>query len=212
MKKKLYHKYYKSEEDDFLYSVAEDYECVANIVSIIAPDLRGTPYKRAMPSKKQFLRTLAFIAYLFKKYGKHLSYSIGAGGRPIDKTPAELLAWLKQQWETGKYKDIDYGVWFELEESVIPLHYMPALDPKFNKHTGTWDSLHNYYKIAWKLEDSPVGGDIMGFESKQGWLFRFNKQTGEFLARHALDYVVTLFRPKEGLNYYLKQLELYGNG
>jgi hypothetical protein len=205
MKKKLYHKYYKSEEDDFLYSVAQEEESVGSIAHIVSPELRGTP------SKKQFLRTLAFIAYLFKKYGKHLSYSIGAEC-PIDQTPAELLAWLKQQWETGKYEDIYYGVWFELEESVIPLHYRPALDPKFTKHTGTWDSLPNYYEIAWRLKNCPLGGDIMGFESKQGWLFRFNKQTGEFLARHALDYVVTLFRPKEGLKYYLKQLELYGNG
>jgi hypothetical protein len=207
MKKKLYHKYYKREEDVFLYNVSQGDESVDNIVHIIAPGLRGTP------SKKQFLRTLAFIAYLLEKYGKHLSYSIGAEC-PIDQTPAELLAWLKQQWETGKYDEIDYGVWFELEESVIPLEYRVVLDVKLTKHTGRWDSFFNYSEIARKLAACPVGGYIMGFESKQGWLFRFNKQTGEFLARHPepVDYVATLFLPKEGLKYYLKQLELYGNG
>jgi hypothetical protein len=117
-----------------LYNVADDCESLSNIVYIVSPGLRGTP------PKKQFLRTLAFIEYLVEKYGKYLSYSIGSA-YPIDKTPAELLAWLKQQWETGKYEAIDYGVWFELDESVIPLEYKPALDVKLTKPTGMWEGV-----------------------------------------------------------------------
>ncbi len=47
--------------------------------------------------------------------------------------------------------------------------------------------------------------------SRQGWTFRFNSQTGEFLTMHPRGYIETFFRPKQGLNYYLKQLQRYGN-
>jgi hypothetical protein len=67
-----------------------------------------------------------------------------------------------------------------------------------------------YYNRAVSLSESQVGGKIMGFTSKQGWTFRFNSATGEFLTTHPKDYIETFFRPKGGINYYLKQVELYG--
>ncbi|UGU17896.1 hypothetical protein LS482_08445 [Sinomicrobium kalidii] len=68
-----------------------------------------------------------------------------------------------------------------------------------------------FYKRAINLADSPVGGHIRGFTSKQGWTFRFNSRTGEFLTTHPNGHIETFFRPKQGLDYYLKQVQLYGN-
>ena len=94
----------------------------------------------------------------------------------------------------------------------------PRLDSKFAKHAiknaewSQWGSISKsaYYNRAVNLAESQVGGKIMGFTSKQGWTFRFNKATGEFLTTHPNGYIETFFRPKGGLDYYLKQLQLYG--
>ncbi|WP_439415072.1 hypothetical protein [Larkinella sp. GY13] len=67
-----------------------------------------------------------------------------------------------------------------------------------------------YYNRAVKLAESQVGGKIMGFTSKQGWTFRFNKVTGEFLTTHPNGHIETFFRPKSGIDYFLKQVKQYG--
>ena len=76
-----------------------------------------------------------------------------------------------------------------------------------------WGSISKeaFYKRAVNLADSPVGGHVRGFTSKQGWSFRFNSRTGEFLTTHPNGHIETFFRPKQGLDYYLKQVQLYGN-
>ena len=37
----------------------------------------------------------------------------------------ELIRWLKGQFDTGKYTEIHYGIWFELDKTVIPPEYIP---------------------------------------------------------------------------------------
>jgi RHS repeat-associated protein len=92
----------------------------------------------------------------------------------------------------------------------------PNFAKKFTKHSGEWSqwgsiSKNAFYNRAVKLADSPVGGSIRGFTSKQGYGFRFNTRTGEFLTTHPNGTIQTFFRPKQGLDYYLKQVQLYGN-
>ncbi|CAA7195192.1 hypothetical protein [Chryseobacterium potabilaquae] len=93
--------------------------------------------------------------------------------------------------------------------------WVKKLTKHFSKHTkdwSSWGSISNvaYYKRAVKLADSNIGGKVVGFVSKQGWTFKYNKATGEFLTIHPKGYIETFFRPKGGMNYYLKQLQLYG--
>lgn len=41
-------------------------------------------------------------------------------------------------------------------------------------------------------------------------MFQFNSKTGEFLTIHPKGYLETFFRPSQGMDYYLKQVQLYG--
>ncbi|MBG6131244.1 hypothetical protein IWQ47_002888 [Aquimarina sp. EL_43] len=92
----------------------------------------------------------------------------------------------------------------------------PNAANKFGQHSGEWSQWGSISKEAFrnraiKLADSPIGAHIRGFTSKQGYGFRFNTRTGEFLTTHPNGTIQTFFRPKQGLNYYLKQVQKYGN-
>jgi len=41
-------------------------------------------------------------------------------------------------------------------------------------------------------------------------MFKFNSKTGEFLKIHRKGYIETFFRLSQGLDYYRKQVQLYG--
>lgn len=90
-----------------------------------------------------------------------------------------------------------------------------TLAKKFGKHADKWSqwgsiSQKAFYNRTVKLADSPVGGHIQGFTSKQGWNFRFNSKTREFLTTHPNGHIETFFRPTNDMDYYLKQIKLYG--
>jgi hypothetical protein len=107
-------------EHEFLLDVGIDYVPLNDIVrSIIGME------KLRRPTEEEFVRALDFIAYLFEKYGEHLKCSTGAGAHPIDKAPKELIDWLKKQFDSGKYTEIHYGIWFSLDTEVIPPEYIP---------------------------------------------------------------------------------------
>ena len=110
-------KYLTRLEDWFLSSVAIDHVALDEITLEI---MRKWRY---YPTARQFQKVLAFIIYLHRKYGKHLRYTIGTE-RPIDKNFYEFLAWLQDEYNEGRYKlNIDWGVWFDLDEEVIPKQY-----------------------------------------------------------------------------------------
>lgn len=102
------------------------------------------------------------------------------------------------------------------EQLLLGAGKFPRFDFKFGKHAPEWAqwgsiSKTAYYNRAVSLAESQVGGKIMGFTSKQGWTFRFNSATGEFLTTHPNGYIETFFRPTGGMDYYLKQVQLYGH-
>jgi pyocin large subunit-like protein len=66
-----------------------------------------------------------------------------------------------------------------------------------------------YLKRAKNLLNSDVGGDIDGFVSKDGWVFRYNKRTNEFATAKPDGTIETLFRPKEGMDYWNNQINTY---
>ncbi|MVT07966.1 DUF6443 domain-containing protein [Chitinophaga tropicalis] len=103
-----------------------------------------------------------------------------------------------------------------LPAKVITAGRFPRLDYKFGRHADEWSqwgsiSKAAYYSRAIRLAESEVGGNIMGFTSKKGWIFRFNSATEEFLTVHPSGYIETFFRPEEGLKYFLNQIRKYGN-
>lgn len=100
-------------------------------------------------------------------------------------------------------------------QKLLTAGRFPNLVKKFGKHAKEWSqwgsiSKEAFYKRAVNLADSPIGGSIKGFTSKQGWVFKFNSQTGEFLTIHPKGHIETFFRPTKGMDYYLKQLQTYG--
>jgi len=100
-------------------------------------------------------------------------------------------------------------------QKLLTAGRFPNLLKKFSKHAKEWSqwgaiSKDAFYKRAIKLADSPIGGNIKGFTSKQGWVFKFNSQTGEFLTVHPKGHIETFFRPTKGMDYYVKQLQTYG--
>jgi hypothetical protein len=70
-----------------------------------------TGFNKARPSSSDFSRSLDFLEYLLMKY--RLKYYASPGEKQIDIPNDELIGWLRQQWNEGKYEAISYGLWFE---------------------------------------------------------------------------------------------------
>jgi len=115
----------KKEEFDkieywFLISVAIDYISLDEIVKKVSKIFE------IEPTKKNFSKAIIFIKYLFSKYGNYIHYTLGPG-EPINKNFDEFIIWLNEIYDAGRYKEIDYGVWFDLDKKVIPKKYIPKL-------------------------------------------------------------------------------------
>ena len=77
------------------------------------------------PNEREFTLALDFITFLFKKYGDFLICVTGPEMGKVKKSPEKLMDWLQQEYLKGNYNQIDYGVWFALDESLIPKAYIP---------------------------------------------------------------------------------------
>lgn len=92
----------------------------------------------------------------------------------------------------------------------------PKLEKHYDKHVtkkAEWNpplTREEYYGRAKELAQSPVGGDIEGFTSKEGYVFRYNKDTNEFLTMKPDGTIETLYKPERGYEYYLDQVEKHG--
>jgi len=109
MGKGIYNKFSK-QEAVFLAKVDLDYVSLANIVYIVM----GT--NRYYPTDEDYLKALEFIKYLMNKYKDRLKCLEGPEFQKINMTNEAFIGWLKEMWYAGKYKEIDYGVWFDLDE------------------------------------------------------------------------------------------------
>ncbi len=67
---------------------------------------------------------IEFISHLYNQYHNSFHYTLGPG-EPINKNFDDFIKWLKEIYDAGKYKEIDYGIWFDLDEKVIPKEYIP---------------------------------------------------------------------------------------
>lgn len=107
MRERTYNKFSKQEKK-FLDWVDIDYVSLANIVNMFAGVY--------IPTERDYLKALEFIKYLMHKYEDRLKCLEGPEFQKVNMTNEALIEWLKEMWYAGKYKEIDYGVWFDLEE------------------------------------------------------------------------------------------------
>lgn len=82
------------------------------------------------------------------------------------------------------------------------------LDSHYLKHADEYGAIgiDAYLARARSLLSTDVGNGIRGFTRTNGDVVRFNVRTGEFAAGAADGTIRTLFRPDDGLAYYLKQV------
>ena len=66
-----------------------------------------------------------------------------------------------------------------------------------------------YVQGARNLLNQNNGGDIQGFTTKSGWLFKYNTKTNEFGLGHPEGTISTYFKPKDGVQYWLDQISKY---
>ena len=84
------------------------------------------------------------------------------------------------------------------------------LEKHFAKHAAEWGAGNitktGYLKRAQDLLGRHVGGDILGHVRPNGDVLRYNAATNEFAAGAADGTIRTLFRPSDGMGYWLKQV------
>ncbi|BFK81310.1 hypothetical protein I3900191A7_14550 [Clostridium baratii] len=89
-------------------------------------------------------------------------------------------------------------------------------EKKFKKHVEKHSNEYNnisaekYLNLARKLLAADLNKDIDGFKSKEGFIFKYNKETNDFAIGRADGKISTLFKPDEKLDYWEAQKELYG--
>lgn len=90
-----------------------------------------------------------------------------------------------------------------------------ATEKKFKKHIekhlNEFENITEgeYLDIARKLLASPIKGDVEGFTTKLGFVFRYNKATNDFAIGRADGYISTLYRPLDGYKHWLEQINDY---
>jgi pyocin large subunit-like protein len=84
------------------------------------------------------------------------------------------------------------------------------LDKHFAKHAGEWGAgnitKEAYLKRAQDLLSRKTGDNILGAVRSNGDILRYNARTNEFAVGTAEGVIRTLFRPAEGMAYWLRQV------
>lgn len=94
-------------------------------------------------------------------------------------------------------------------EGKLEQHFKKHVIKKMEWGSEATITSEEYLKKAQNLLNSQIGGNIEGFISHNGWIFKYNKTTNEFLTAKPDGTIETLFRPKEGVSYWLDQIEKY---
>jgi SPP1 gp7 family putative phage head morphogenesis protein len=113
------------------------------------------------------------------------------------------------EWENLKqlYSDTKSGkVWLSSAFSTEK-----KFKKHIEKHLGEFGNIteDEYLSIARNLLASPAKGDIEGFISKEGFRFRYNNKTNDFAIGRADGYISTLYRPVDGYEHWLEQINDY---
>jgi pyocin large subunit-like protein len=85
------------------------------------------------------------------------------------------------------------------------------LDIHFAKHAAEWGAGNitktSYLKRAQELLGRDIGGEILSHVLANGDVLRYNTRTNEFAVGAADGTIRTLFRPIEGMTYWLQQVK-----
>jgi len=112
----------------------------------------------------------------------------------------------------------EVGEGLKTNPKVIIKHFnRESLQKHFKKHVidrAEWGvkgdmTIDKYLAKARELLNMPVGKNIEGFVSKNGFTFRYNKLTNEFATAKPDGTIETLFRPKQSLAYWKEQVKTY---
>lgn len=141
----------------------------------------------------------------YEKYGEVLGKEVP---KSFDKFQ-ELKYNDVKEWNKLKqlYNDTNNGkVWLKAEFSS-----QKKFDEHIEKHLKEYGNIteNDYLKIARKLLASPIKGDIEGFKSDLGFVFRYNKLTNDFAIGRPDGCISTLYKPKEGYEHWLQQIKDY---
>ena len=84
-------------------------------------------------------------------------------------------------------------------------------DKHIEKHLHEYGGISEkeYLEYARKLLSKPIGKDIEGFASKDGFIFKYQKSTNDIAIGRPDGYISTLFKPDEKYDYWLQQIEKY---
>ncbi|HHQ8683276.1 TPA: minor capsid protein [Clostridioides difficile] len=79
------------------------------------------------------------------------------------------------------------------------------------KHLNEYGNItaEEYLSTARNLLSEQLSNDLEGFLSKDNFLFKYRKSTNDFAVGRADGKISTLFKPKEGYNYWLEQIKEY---
>lgn len=119
-----------------------------------------------------------------------------------------------------KYNDINgwenlKKLYSDTKSGKVWLNSTFSTEKKFKKHIekhlNEFENITEgeYLDIARKLLASPIKGDVEGFTTKLGFVFRYNKTTNDFAIGRADGYISTLYRPLDGYKHWLEQINDY---
>ena len=94
-------------------------------------------------------------------------------------------------------------------EGRLKWHYEDHVLDRAEWGSGSTMTMEEYLTKAQELINSPIGGDIEGFVSKNGYIFRYNKATNEFATAKPNGIIETLYRPERGMTYWREQIAKY---
>jgi len=77
----------------------------------------------------------------------------------------------------------------------------------YEKHGAEFGAIskEEYLRQAQILRDSPVGGNILELNRRDGVITRFDRKTGAFLAFNRDLTIRTFFKPNDGERYFMRQ-------
>ena len=67
-------------------------------------------FNRSTPTEQEISQVLEMIKQLLEK---NIVCLEGSQMKPTNKSVTEVLDFIKFKWETGKYEEINYGLWFD---------------------------------------------------------------------------------------------------
>ena len=84
-------------------------------------------------------------------------------------------------------------------------------DKHIEKHLSEYGYItpEEYLNISRDLLAASLSEDVEGFISKDGFTFKYRKSTNDFAVGRADGKISTVFKPKEGYDYWLEQIKEY---